>query len=451
MKMIIFAVAAMLTLALAPVAQLFADVTGHGHSFAAKTSLYGKAFAEIAGAHLTNYMARTGMVLGANTLTSLIPTIYEALDVVSREMVGFIPAVSRNSSAERAALNQTILVPITPATTLADNTPAVTAPNTGDQTITNLSMAITKSKHAPIRWNGEEQRGLLNAGTYGGILAGQFQQAFRTLVNQIEIDLYNAAYQGASRAYGTSGTAPFGIAGDLSDIAMTRKILDDNGSPQTDLQLVLGTSGIANLRGKQSVLFKVNEAGSADLLRNGVVGRLEGFDVHNSAAVTAVAKGTGAGYTTNTAGYAVGATAITLIAGTGTVLAGDPISFAGDANQYIAAAGVGAPGVVTLAAPGLMQAIPAAATAVTVANVGTNNMAFSKSAIQLITRAPLMPVGPDGKPMDSADDVITVTDPISGISFDVAVYRQFMQLVYHVRLAWGCAAVKSNHIAISRG
>lgn len=387
----------------------------------------------------------------ANTLTGLIPTIYEALDVVSREMVGMIPAVSRNSSAERAALNQSILVPITPATSLADNTPAVSAPNTGDQVITNVSMTISRSKHAPIRWNGEEQRGMLNAGTYNSVLQGQFQQAFRTLINQIEVDLFTTAYQNASRAYGTPGTAPFGTAGDLSDVAMTRKILDDNGAPQTDLQLVLGTSAIANLRGKQSVLFKVNEAGSDALLRQGIIGRLEGQDVHNSAGITAVTKGTGASYTTNTAGYAVGATQITLITGTGTVLAGDFVSFAGDSNKYGVVAGVGAPGTITLAAPGLLQAIPASATAMTVGNSATPNLSFSKSAIQLVTRAPQMPVGPDGKPMDMADDVITVTDPVSGISFDVAVYRQFMQLVYHVRLAWGYQAIKPNHIAALLG
>jgi len=384
----------------------------------------------------------------ANTITSLVPTIYEALDVVSRELVGMLPAVSRNSSAERAALNQTIMIPIAPAVTMADNTPAVTAPNTGDQTIGNVTMTISKSKHVPIRWNGEEQRGLLAAGNYHGILVNQFAQAFRTLANQIDVDLWTTTYQNASRAYGTAGTAPFGTAGDLSDIAQVRKILDDNGAPQGDLNLVMGSAAMANIRGKQNVLFKVNEAGTAELLRQGVIGRLEGMDLHNSNAVQAVTKGTGASYT---AGYAIGATAITLITGTGTVLAGDVVTFTGDTNKYVVAAGVAAPGVITLAAPGLKVALATSAVAMTIGNTSTPNVAFSKSAVQLITRPPALPVGPDGKSMDMADDMMTVTDPYTGITFDVAVYRQFLQLVYHVRLAWGYQAIKQNHIATLLG
>ncbi len=152
----------------------------------------------------------------ANTLTGLIPTIYEALDVVSREMIGFIPAVSRNTSGERAALNQTITVPIAPATSLADNTAAVTAPNTGDQTVGSTSMTISRSKHAPIRWNGEEQRGLINAGSYAGILQGQFVQAFRALTNQVDADLcglYKDIYNEVYESTGFVNPATYAVVG----------------------------------------------------------------------------------------------------------------------------------------------------------------------------------------------------------------------------------------------
>lgn len=436
------------------IAMLFAPIVAKAEAVVASVKLHVKAVGLIAHAHLFNLMARMGMVLGANTLTNLVPTIYESLDIVSREMVGFIPAVSRNSNGiERAALNQTIMVPIVPVNTLADNTPAVTAPNTGDQNIGNVSMTISRSKHAPIRWNGEEQRGQLNAGTYHGTLRNQFAQAFRSLVNQIELDLFTTALQNASRAYGTPGTAPFGTAGDLSDAAQVRKILDDNGAPQSDLHLVLGSSAVANLRGKQSLLLKVNESGSNALLRQGSITDLpiEGFGMHNSAAITAQTKGTGSGYTSNTAGYAIGTTAITLITGTGTVLAGDSVTFAGDTNKYVVAAGVAAPGVITLAAPGLLQALPASAVAMTIGNTATPNIAFQRQAIQLVTRLPAMPIGPDGKSMDMAVDTVIVTDPVTGISFEIAIYQGFLQMTFHVRLAWGYQAIKQNHISLLLG
>lgn len=391
----------------------------------------------------------------ANTLTGLTPTIYEALDIVSREMIGYIPAVTRNTSAERAALNQSILVPIAPPTTTATNTPGVTAPNTGDQVISNVEMTINKSKHAPIRWNGEEQRGLINAGSYAGILRNQFVQAFRALVNEVESDIHATAYINASRAYGTAGTAPFGTAGDLSDIAQLAKILDDNGAPVTDRQFVAGSSAMANLRGKQSVLFKVNESGTDALLREGILGRLEGFDVHNSAAVLVHAKGAGTGYDVDFgAGYVAGDSSIVLHGGTVNttgIKAGDVITFAGDTNNYVVGTGTVETGAtIVLNSPGLRTTLADTVEA-TIGNNYTPNLGFSKSAIQLITRVPQMPIGPDGKAMDMADDVMTVVDPVSGLAFEIAVYRQFMQLVYHVRLAWGAKAIKDAHIATLMG
>ena len=211
-----------------------------------------------------------GMIAGANVLTPLIPTLYEALNVVSREMVGFIPAVSRDSNAERAAVGQTVRVPLAEAGALEDITPGATPANSGDTTPGYADIVISKSKAAPIRWNGEEQKAVGSTGTYNKILADQFADGMRKIVNAMEVDLALSAKAGASRAYGTAGTTPLGTAGDLSDLAGVARILDDNGAPVVGRQIVFNSASIANLRGKQSVLFKVNEAGSSDMLRNGM-------------------------------------------------------------------------------------------------------------------------------------------------------------------------------------
>lgn len=399
----------------------------------------------IAHAALFNHLARTGLILGANTLTNIIPTLYEALDVVSREMIGFIPAVARDSSAERAAVGEAINIPIVPAATASDITPGVTAPDNGDQVMGNQTMTIQKSRMVPVRWTGEETRGVQNSGLFPSVNSQRFQQAMRTLVNEVESDL-GALFAQASRAYGTPATIPFGTAADLSDNAQILKILQDNGAPQIDLHAVLGTASIANIRGKQSVLFKVNESGSSDLLRRGIIGDLQGAMVHTSAGVKRPAIGTGASYTSTAAGFAVGTTSIPLITGTGTVLAGDVVTFAGDTNKYVVATGVAAPGTLVLAEPGLRQAIPTAATALSIVAISAKDMYFDRSAIALITRAPAMPEGGD-----QADDVIEVVDPLSGLAFQVAMYRQYRQVHYEVGLAWGVKAVAPRHIALLIG
>ena len=69
----------------------------------------------------------------ANTLTGLIPSMYNALDVVSRELTGMIPAVTLDATYTRAAVGQQVVSPVTPAAAATDITPNVTPPNGGDQ------------------------------------------------------------------------------------------------------------------------------------------------------------------------------------------------------------------------------------------------------------------------------------------------------------------------------
>lgn len=376
----------------------------------------------------------------SNTLTGLIPTIYTALDTVSREQVGLIPAVSRNAKADAAAKGQTVTAPVAPIATTVDITPGANAPNDGDQSIGNVEVKITKSKMAPVKWNGEEQLALGPAGTYNTILADQFTQAFRALSNEVDSDLA-ALYYASSRAVGEAGKTPFGVAGDLSDAANARQVMSDNGAPTTDLQMVLGSSAIANLRGKQSVLFKVNESGTDTLLREGVIGRLEGFNIHESANIKKHASAA-TGYLVN-GDKKEGDIIIAVDTGTGAFKAGDIVTFAGDAHQYVIAAATAS--TITLAAPGLRQDL-ADDTVITVLGTYTANMAFDRGAFLLAARTPAMPEGGD-----TADDVMNVTDPKSGITFQVALYRQYRQVRYEVGLSWGVAPVKTEHSCIILG
>ncbi|WP_422847208.1 P22 phage major capsid protein family protein [Acidovorax sp. M14] len=378
----------------------------------------------------------------ANILTGLIPDLYAALDVVAREQQGFIPSVQRDATASAGAIGQEVVSPVVPANTAEDITPGVHAQPTGSIEVGTVKVALTKARAVPLIWTGEEQ--LSVSGSINTIMRDQFAQAFRTLSNEVERDLALTALLGASRAVGTAGTAPFGVAGDLSDAAYVNQILDDNGAPTGDRALVMSSSAMANMRGKQSVLFKVDEAGTEDLLRNGVIGRLQGLNLHTSRFAASNTKGTGASYVANGA-FAAGATGVTLKTGTGTVLAGNVVTFDGDSNKYVVGTGVTAPGTLALNAPGLQSAVANNAV-MTLGNSYTANVAFHKNAIVLATRVPSMPIGGD-----SADDVTLVTDPVSGLTFQVCVYKMYKQTKIEIGLVWGMKVIKPEFIATLLG
>lgn len=374
-----------------------------------------------------------------NTLTGLIPILYQVIDRISREMTGLIPSVTVNAEAEQAAVGQTITYPVAPASAPRDIVPASTSPDDGDQVIGNQTMTIAKSRAVPVRWAGEEVVSVNSM--HGRLLADQFTQAMRSLTNEVEADLA-ALYKNASRAYGTAGTTPCGTAGDYSDIAFIRKILVDNGAGESDLQLVLDTTAGATFRGKQS---QAQMLGNSDFQRSGVLVDMHGMSIRESAQIKSHVKGTGAAYVTSGA-TAPGVADIALVTGAGTVLAGDVAAFAADAaNKYIVNVGVAAPGTISLGKPGALITIPTA-NALTIGNSYRANMAFARSAIHLIARTPAMPPGGD-----AADDVMTITDPVSGLVFQVALYREYRRIKYEIGLAWGVKAVKSEHMALLLG
>ena len=381
-----------------------------------------------------------------NTLTDLTSDLYESLDTVSRELTGFIPAVTMDAQAARAAKGQTIRIPISPAAASENITPATSPPDTGDQVFDDATITISKAKAVPFRWTGEEQRGLNADGAgYENLRRDQMMQAMRTLVNEVEADLAGL-YVNTSRAYGSAGSTPFVGTTGLEDSAYILQMLIDNGAPQADLQMVINTAAGAKLRTLTS-LTNAASAGTAALREQGILLPLHGFDVRESAQVKSHTKGGGASYVINNGDdYAAGAQTIAMDGGTGTVLAGDVIAIADESfgGKYVVKTAL-ADGSAVIQKPGLMSAA-VDGKAVTVGASYRANMAFHRSAMVLVTRAPAIPI--EG---DAADDRMLVTDPRTGLTFEVSIYRQYKRVRYEMALAWGVACIKPEYTALLLG
>lgn len=384
----------------------------------------------------------------ANTLTDLIPDLYASLDVVSRELVGFIPAVSRDSSLQRAAIDQVIRSHVAPASTASDLTAGQLPADNGDQTIGNKTISITKSRYVPVRWNGEEQMGVNTGPGYRQVLQDQFAQAMRTLVNEVESDIAGL-YVKASRAAIPAGTTLFDASTTVyKDVANVRKILADNGAPMGDLQLVLNTTAAAALRGNAQYAG-VDTSGDLNIQRQGILQDLSGFKIRESAQVITHTNGTYDGAADIDAVEPVGETSISVgTTGAGGVLPGDVIHSDAVSNVGIyyvvstANADVDS-GNIDINENGLQEATVGTGETVLLNASLDRNMAFSRNAIHLVTRVPALP-----EEGDSAIDRMIIQDPRSGLAFEVSKYLEHRQVKYEVALAWGFEMIKSEHCAL---
>ena len=384
----------------------------------------------------------------SNVLTDLAADIYKAADIVGREQVGIIPSVTINAGAERAAFGDTVRSHFTRKPTLNTSyTPSMTIPEGDDQTVDNKTMTIDQVANVQIPWTGEDIRHVNNGSGYETIYGDQIAQAMRTITNAIEGYTGAAIAAGASRAVGTAGTTPF--ASDFDLVAEARQILVDNGTPMDgQVTMALNTAAGTKLR-NLAQLQKANEAGGAQLLRQGTLLDLQGMMLKESAGIVSHTKGTATGALVNGA-LSVGDTEIVFdgaTAGASGIKAGDVITFAADTNnKYVVTSGAtGATGTITIEGPGLRVAIPDN-NAITIGANYTGNVAFHRNAVELVSRAPEQPFGGD-----AAVDRMTVQDPFSGMTYEVAVYKGYGKTMIDVTTFYAAKVWKGDFVATLLG
>ena len=370
----------------------------------------------------------------ANVFTAIQPQLYSAAQEVSSEPFAIVKAINTFFDDKMVAVGDTVKVPVAPKATTADFTAAMTPTAGTDATASAVSVAISASKKVSWNLTGEQVQSLKNAGNDNEWVRQMVVQGMRALRNEMEVAAYRAVRAGASRAIGTAGTTPF--ASDLSAITGARKILQDNGAPLADLQMVVDTNANLNLL-NLGIVQQAYQAGNDSERRSGLLGRQFGFQIDASAGISAVTKGTGASYVTS-GSTAPGVTDIALVTGTGTVLAGDVVTFAADStNKYVVGTGVAAPGTLSLNRPGARVTI-ATANALTVGNTAVANLAFERSAVVGVVRPPMIPANPYIQQ--------TVISDSQGMSYLLLEIAGYGMTTWELHVAYGFQAVQPEHI-----
>jgi len=384
----------------------------------------------------------------AVNLNSLFPDLYAALNTVSREMTGFIPAVQRDTDVERAAQGQSVEVPVVGEESSNTISPSTTPPAGSQTNAATRPVTLDNAESVRMEFSGEEIRGLQTQDLsnaedpYADIRQQRIAQAYRDLVSQIEGDLVTEA-QKSSRAYGNAGTTPFATKDNLDDFAGVSQILDENGAPASDRQIVVDSNAMFNLRGTQTgILQRANEAGTDEALREGEFGQIQGMALRHTQQSETHTEGSLDSATANS--NSAGDTDVSVSATNLNLKQGDVINIAGDESQYVVAQDTTS-SPIPIREPGL-QFSTSGSEVVTLEGDYRVNAGFHRGAMQLATRAPAVP--PEG---DMAEDRTVVQDPLTGLAFEVAIYPGYKQVMYDLGIVWGAAATKEEHMALLLG
>jgi hypothetical protein len=367
----------------------------------------------------------------ANTLTEVIPQILAQGLMALRGACVMPQLVNRNYGNDAKAKGETVDVPIPSAVAAQAVVPAATPQSTPNVVPTSVALTLDQWYEAPFHITDRER-----AAAMEGIIPMQASEAIKAIARQVNAHIFSKFYLVGGFA-GTPGSTPFAsTTGDATD---ARKVMNIQLAPMEDRRFVLDPDAEANalnLRAFQDYSW----SGSLSAIRDAKIDQKLGFNWFMDQQAPNHTKGTENGnYTSAATGYAIGTKTIPIITGSGTILKGDVVMFAGDTMHYAVSADLAAPGDLSIS-PGLYQALPASAQAITVKGTsGTTypqSIAFHRDCFAFASR-PLI------DETDGLGNIITsAVDPVSGLALRLEVSREHKRTRWSFDLLWGSQCVR---------
>jgi hypothetical protein len=373
----------------------------------------------------------------ANNVQNILAKILARGLLALREQAIMPRLVNGDYSSEAAEKGDTIDVPIPSAVTATDVTPSNTPPAPSSSNPNKVQISLDNWKKADFYLTDKE---MVEIDKNQHFMPMQMSEAVRSLANVINEDIH-AEYLGVYGYTGTAGTTPF--ASTVTDATNARKVLHQQRAPRTERRGVLDYDAEANALAL-SPFADAEKTGSTAVKIEGEIGRKYGIDWFADDAVTTHVAGTlsaPGGLVGSTTAAGASALDIESASAQGDIEIGDIFTIAGDSQTYVAKANVvaivsGTAQSVAIDPP--LQTAATAAAAITIVGTHVVNLSFHRDAFAFANR----PLVSNTQEMALGSQILSMTDPQTGITLRLELSRQYKQVVWEFDVLWGAKLVR---------
>ncbi len=374
----------------------------------------------------------------ANTISEIMPKILARGLLALREQASMPRLVNGSYSNEAAEQGDTIDIPVPSVIAAKDVTPSAVYSSVTDSAPSKVQVKLDNWKQADFYLTDKE---MTEIDRNAHFIPMQMSEAIRALANVVNEQIFQE-YKGIYGFTGTPGVTPF--ASSVVDATNARKVLHGQRAPRDMRRGVLDYDAEANALAL-SPFSDAEKVGGNDVKIEGEIGRKFGIDWYADDAVPTHTAGTisspGGVVKTNAA---VGASTLVIAANSGAgtyqINAGDIFTLAGDTQTYVVNATVSAIGsagtsgqAISIEPP--LKVAAASSTAMTVKGDHVVNLAFHRDAFAFANR-PLQSAGL------AAENIMSMTDPQTGITLRLEVVRQNKRTVWQLDILWGAKLVR---------
>ena len=378
------------------------------------------------------------VLLMANTFTDLVPILLAQGLQVLRGATLMPRLVNTDYSNEPASQFDTINVWIPSAATVTDVVASAAPFQAPDASGVKVPIRLDKWRRSGFALTDKEQEEIV-----GGYKTKRVQTHVGKLADDVNAFLLSK-YKRIYGFVGTPGTTPF--ATDVTAATSSRAVLNRQLAPLTERRFVMDVNAEANALGLQQ-FSSAEKVGTNTAIIEGTLGRRLGFDfgmdqqvpTHASTALTAgnaTVNGAQAAGVGSTDGGRTGTVSVAKATNAAPLVAGDIITFAGDAQTYVVMADVTlSVGNTTVQIAPALQAAKAGGELMTLKASHVVNLAIHRDCIAFASR-------PLQKASANTLEMMSVSDPISGLALRLEVVRQNKQTLFDFDILFGGECVR---------